>query len=377
MFPATSRTFTHAVSLVTVLLSLSACSPEKEKPKANPSVPVSVATAARKDVPVQLKAIGNIEPFNSVAIKSQVNGQIAKVHFQDGSDVQKGALLVTLQPESFQAALNQSEAALARDLAQAKFAREQAERYQQLVAEGIVTKDQYDQLRTNAESAAAAVAADRAAIANARIQLNYCYIRSPISGRTGNLALQLGNLVKANDLTLVTINQISPIYATFSIPEKSLPEVKKAMAGRALKIEAVVPNDPAGKETGTISFLDNAVNSATGTIKLKGVFANADHKLWPGQFVDVVMTLGVRRDAVVVPTQAVQVGQQGQYVYVVKPDKTAEMRPVTVAAEQAGESVIEKGVAPGETVVVSGQLRLTPGAKVELPSSQPAAVKRP
>ncbi|WP_035497537.1 efflux RND transporter periplasmic adaptor subunit [Citrifermentans bremense] len=377
MFPATCRRFVQAVSLVTVLLSLSACSTEKEKPKAKPAIPVAVATAARKDVPVQLKAIGNIEPFNSVAIKSQVNGQIAKVHFQDGCDVQKGALLVTLQPESFQAALNQSEAALTRDLAQAKFAREQAERYRQLVAEGIVTKDQYDQLRTNAESAAAAVAADRAAIANARIQLNYCYIRSPISGRTGNLALQLGNLVKANDLTLVTINQISPIYATFSIPEKRLPEVKKAMAGRALKIEAVVPNDPNGKETGTISFLDNAVNSATGAIRLKGVFANADRKLWPGQFVDVVMTLGVRRDAVVVPTQAVQVGQQGQYVYVVKPDKTAEMRPVTVAAEQAGESVIEKGVTPGETVVVSGQLRLTPGAKIELPSSQPAAVKRP
>ncbi|GAW68243.1 RND transporter [Geoanaerobacter pelophilus] len=377
MFPATSRRFVQAVGLVTVLLSLSACSTKKEKPKAKPAVPVAIATAARKDVPVQLKAIGNIEPFNSVAIKSQVNGQIAKVHFKDGSDVQKGALLVTLQPESFQAALNQSEAALARDLAQARFAREQAERYRQLVAEGIVTKDQYDQLRTNAESAAAAVAADRAAIANARIQLNYCYIRSPISGRTGNLSLQLGNLVKANDLTLVTVNQISPIYATFSIPERSLPEVKKAMAERALKIEAIVPNDPNGKETGTISFLDNAVNAATGTIRLKGVFANADRKLWPGQFVDVVMTLGLRRDAVVVPTQAVQVGQQGQYVYVVKPDKTAEMRPVTVAAEQGGESIIEKGVAPGETVVVSGQLRLTPGAKVELPSSQKVTEKRP
>ncbi|BCG45327.1 RND efflux system, membrane fusion protein [Citrifermentans bremense] len=377
MFPATSRRFVQAVGLVTVLLSLSACSTKKEKPKAKPAVPVAVATAARKDVPVQLKAIGNIEPFNSVAIKSQVNGQIAKVHFKDGSDVQQGALLVTLQPESFQAALNQSEAALARDLAQARFAREQAERYRQLVAEGIVTKDQYDQLRTNAESAAAAVAADRAAIANARIQLNYCYIRSPISGRTGNLSLQLGNLVKANDLTLVTVNQISPIYATFSIPERSLPEVKKAMAERALKIEAIVPNDPNGKETGTISFLDNAVNAATGTIRLKGVFANADRKLWPGQFVDVVMTLGLRRDAVVVPTQAVQVGQQGQYVYVVKPDKTAEMRPVTVAAEQGGESIIEKGVAPGETVVVSGQLRLTPGAKVELPSSQKGTEKRP
>jgi membrane fusion protein, multidrug efflux system len=365
-----------AVCLATAVLACGACSAKKEKPKVKPAVPVTVAVAIRKDVPVQIKAIGNIEPYNSVAIKSQVNGQIARVHFQDGSDVQKGALLITLDPESYEAALHQSEAALAKDLAQAKFIREQADRYELMLKDGIVTRDQYDQFRANADSAAATVASDRAAIRNAKIQLSYCYIRSPISGRTGNLALQPGNLVKANDISLVTINQLQPIYATFSIPEKRLAEVKKAMAGGQLKIDASIPNDPASRESGTISFLDNAVNAATGTIKLKGVFANSSRKLWPGQFVDLVMTLASRQNAVVVPTQAIQVGQDGQFVYVVQPDKTVAMRPVTVGAEQAGESIIDKGLAPGETVVITGQLRLTPGATIELPSSQPEAVKK-
>lgn len=197
-----------------------------------------------------------------------------------------------------------------------------------------------------------------------------------ISGRTGNLSLQPGNLVKANDISLVTINQVQPIYATFSIPEKRLAEVKKAMAGGALKVDAVIPNDPGSKETGTISFLDNAVNAATGTIRLKGVFTNSSGKLWPGQFVDLVMTLSSRQNAVVVPTPAIQTGQQGQFIYVVKPDKTVEMRPVTVGTEQAGESIIEKGLAPGETLVISGQLRLVPGATIEVPSGQAEAGKK-
>jgi len=373
---AKSGNFFLTVFLATALLACGACSAKKEKAKGKPAVPVTVALATQKDVPVQIKAIGNIEPFNSVAIKSQVNGQIARVHFKDGSDVQKGDLLITLEPESYEAALHQSEAALAKNLAQAKFTREQADRYELMLKDGIVTRDQYDQFRANAESAAATVAADRAAIRNARILLSYCYIRSPISGRTGNLSLQLGNLVKANDVSLVTINQLQPIYATFSIPEKRLAEVKKAMAGGGLKIEAAIPNDPASRETGTISFLDNAVNAATGTIRLKGVFANSARKLWPGQFVDLVMTLSSRKNAVVVPTQAIQTGQLGQFIYVVKQDQTVEMRPVTVGFEQDVESVIDKGLAAGETVVVSGQLRLTPGATVEVPSDKPEAGKK-
>jgi len=301
------------------LLLCAACTAKKEKPMTKPPVPVNVAQALQKDLPVQIRAIGNIEAFTSVAIKSQVSGQIARIHFTEGSHVEKGALLISIDPEPFQATLSQYEAALARDLAQERFAREQAERYAGLLKDGVVTRDQYESLRANAESLAAAVVADRAAIKSARIQLDYCTIRSPISGRTGTVALQAGNLVKANDLSIVTINQLTPIYVTFALPEKRLGEIKRAMAAGQLKIEAIIPNEPGSREAGEISFLDNAVNSATGTIKLKGTFANKAGKLWPGQFTDVLITLASRQSAVVVPSQAIQTGQDGEFVYVVKP----------------------------------------------------------
>ena len=358
------------------LLFCASCTTTKEKPKAKPPVPVKVAQVLQKDIPVQVKAIGNIEAYTSVAIKSQVNGQIARIHFTEGSDVEKGALLISIDPEPFQATVSQFEAALAKDQAQAKFAQEQASRYEGLLKEGIVTHDQYDLLKSNSESLLAAVVADRSAIKNAKIQLGYCSIRSPISGRTGTIALQTGNLVKANDLPIVTINQLTPIYATFSIPEKLLAEVKRAMAGNELKIEAVIPNEPGNTEVGTVSFLDNAVNPATGTIKLKGVFANRSRKLWPGQFTDVLMTLGQRKNAVVVPTNAIQTSQQGEFVYVVKSDNKVEMRQVTSAASSGEETVIGKGLAAGETVVVDGQLRLTPGATVESKEKQATESKK-
>lgn len=354
-----------------VLIFNTACTAKKEKPKAKPPVPVKVAQALQKDVPVQVKAIGNIEAYTSVAIKSQVSGQIERLHFSEGSDVEKGALLISIDPGPFQATVSQYEATLAKDQAQAKFAREQAQRYEGLVKEGIVTRDQHELLQSNAESLASAVIADRAAIKNARIQLGYCSIRSPISGRTGTIALHPGNLVKANDLPIVTVNQLSPIYATFSIPEKRLTEVKRAMAGKELKIEAAIPNEPGSTEIGTISFLDNSVNPTTGTIMLKGVFANKSRKLWPGQFTDVVMTLGSRINAVVVPANAIQTSQQGQFVYVVKPDRKVEMRLVTSAPMAGEEAVVEKGLAPGETVVADGQLRLTPGAVVDTGDRKP------
>lgn len=365
---------TSILSSLIFLLICTSCTAKKEV-KAKPPVPVTVVQARQKDVPIQVKAIGNIEAFTSVAIKSQVNGQIARVHFREGSDIQKGALLFSLDPEPFQATLSQCEAALDKDLSQAKFAREQAGRYEGLLKEGIVTRDQYDLLRMNAESFAATVAADRAAIKSAKIQLGYCTIRAPLSGRTGTLALQPGNLTKANDIPLVTINEVSPIYATFSIPEKRLAEVKRAMADKQLKIEAVIPNEPGSSEVGTISFLDNAVNAATGTIKLKGVFANKSRKLWPGQFTDVVMTLGQLKNAVVVPTNAIQSSQQGEFVYVVNPDHKVEMRQVTSVAAAGEDTVIGKGLAAGETVVTDGQLRLIPGALVEAKSKQPAGGK--
>jgi multidrug efflux system membrane fusion protein len=359
-----------------VVLFCAACTAKKDKPKVKTPVPVKVAQVVQKNVPVQIKAIGNIEAYTSVAIKSQVSGQIARVHFMEGSDAEKGALLISIDPEPFQATLSQCEAALAKDQAQAKFARDQANRYEGLLKEGIVTRDQYELLQSNAESLAATVVADRAAIKNARIQLGYCSIRSPISGRTGTIALHPGNLVKANDLPIVTINQVAPIHVTFSLPETRLGEVKRAMAAGQLRIEAIIPNEPGGTEIGTISFLDNAVNPATGTIKLKGVFANKSRKLWPGQFTDVLITLASRENAVVVPTHAIQTSQQGEFVYVVKPDNKVEMRQVTSAAEAGEETVIEKGLAPGETVVVDGQLRLTPGATVEMQEKQPAGGKK-
>ncbi len=358
------------------LLLCASCTAKKEKPKAKPPVPVKLAQAVQKDVPLQIKAIGNVEAYTSVAIKSQVNGQIARIHFTEGSDVEKGALLISIDPEPFQAVLSQCEAALVKDQAQAKYAREQSRRYEELLKEGIVTRDQYESLQSNADSLAATLVADRAAIKNAKIQLGYCSIRAPISGRTGTVALHPGNLVKANDLPIVTINQLSPIYVTFSLPEKRLAELKRAMAARQLKIEAVIPNEPGATEVGSISFLDNAVNPATGTIKLKGVFPNKSRKLWPGQFIDVLITLAARQNALVIPTSAIQTSQQGEFVYVVKQDNKVEVRPVTATAVAGEETVVEKGLAAGETVVVDGQLRLTPGATVEAKEKEPAGVKK-
>ncbi len=358
-----------------LLLLPMACADQKEKPRAKPAVPVKTVQAVQKTVPVQLKAIGTVEPFSSVALKAQVSGQISRIHVAEGSEVRQGDLLITIDSEPFQAALRQAEAALAKSQAQARFAADQARRYEGLLKEGIVTHDQHDQLQANAESLAAAVVADRAAVAAARIQLGYCTIRSPISGRTGSVGLHAGNLVKANEQTILTVNQISPAYVTFNLPEKRLAELKRALAGGQLKVEAVLPQDGGAPETGTISFLDNTANPATGTIKLKGLFENRSRRLWPGQFADVVLTLTSRPNVVVVPSPAVQQGQQGEYLYVVNREQQAELRQVVTAPAGVGELVIEKGVAAGETVVVDGQLRLTPGALVT--TAPPAASGKP
>jgi len=344
--------------------TLVACGAKKEKPAPRPPVPIRATVAQQKTVPVQIRGIGNVEAYNTVSIKAQVSGVVAKVHFREGQDVRKGDLLFTIDPRPFEASLKQAEATLARDRAQLRNAREQVKRYGSLLKDGIVTPEQYDQLKTAAEALEATIAADRAAMDNAGIQLGYCFIRSPIAGRTGNLAVDVGNLVKANDLPiLVTINQVSPIYATFTIPERDMVELRRHLKG-GLKVEAFVTGDDAAGESGTISFLDNAVDTATGTIKVKGTFANGNHRLWPGQFVTVVITLTRLPNAVVVPSQAVQTGQQGQFLFVVKPDQTVEMRPVTVGTAIGGETVIAAGVKPGDRVVTDGQVRLTPGAKV-------------
>jgi len=369
VFPARRRMRSAAIL---AFLFLAACSSDKDKPKPKPPVPVSAAKAVRKTVPVQIRVIGNVEAYNTVSIKAQINGMLDVVHFREGQDVKKGQLLFTIDRRPFVAALNQAKAALARDAAQERYAREQARRYGELIKDGIVTQDQFEQYRANADALAESVHADRAAVDNAAVQLSYCTIHSPIDGRTGNLMVQRGNLVKANDVpVLVTINQINPIYVTFSVPENQLADIKKFMGSGSLKVVAFIPNDNGPAEQGTLSFLDNAVDTATGTIKIKGTFANTGRRLWPGQFVNVVLTLTSIPNAVVVPAQAVQTGQSGQFVFVVKPDMTVESRPVATGQTLDAEVVVSKGVKQGETVVTDGQLSLVPGSRVKLKVDKP------
>ncbi|MFB3916587.1 MAG: efflux RND transporter periplasmic adaptor subunit [Terriglobales bacterium] len=354
--------------LAGALLWTAACTGGKKNDQAQAprSAPVTVATVVQRDMPVQIHAIGNVESPTSVAVKSMVSGEITSVHFKEGQDVKKGALLFTLDRRPLEAELRRAEATLAKDIATATNARVDARRYAALAREGVIAQQQAEQMESSARADEELVQADRAAVENARAQLQYTTIYSPITGRTGNLSIQLGNVVKANDTpSLVTINQISPIYVTFTIPEQFLSEVKRYMVLHKLAVEASIPND-SRPAVGTLTFIDNAVDRQTGTIKLKATFDNADRRLWPGQFVNVTMTLTTQPNAIVVPAQAVQTGQQGTYVFVVKADNTAESRPVKVARTIAGQSVVESGVQPGDRVVTDGQLRLVPGAKVEI-----------
>ncbi len=342
---------------------LSACG--KEAPVAPPPVPVQAAQAVRKDVPVQLRAIGTVQAENTVTVRSRIDGQILKVYFKEGQDVNKGDLLFVLDPKAIEANLRQAEATLAKDEVQAINAETEARRYAYLVEKGYVSQDQYDQFRTTAEALKATAKADRAAVENLRVQLQYCYIRSPLSGRTGSLLVDEGNVVKNNDTALLVINQIVPIAVIFSVPEKYLADIKKYRAAGALQAEVFAPEGNL-RESGTIFFVDNTVDATTGTIRLKGRFPNPDRRLWPGQFVDTVLTLTTQKDAVIIPSQAILTGQEGNFVFVVKSDATVEMRPVTVNRPLNGETVIDKGLSPGETVVTDGQVRLVPGSRVEI-----------
>jgi len=327
-----------------------------------PPVPVTVGQASLKTVPVQVRVIGTGEAYSTVNVKSQVDGRIENVHFQEGQDVKKGDLLFSIDPRPFQAAVQQAEANLARDQAQLRNAKAQADRYEALFKAGVVSRDQYDTYNTNYSALEATVKADQAVIETDTIQLGYCSIFAPIDGRTGNLMVHPGNTVKNGDATLVVINQISPIYIDFSVPEQHLPDIKRYQAEGSLPVQAIVPQEENHPEDGKVTFINNTVDNTTGTIMLKGTFANPDRRLWPGQFVNVVLTLTSMHDAVVVPSAAVQTGQQGQYVYVVKGDGSVEIRPVTPGAVMGDDQVIEKGVQSGEKVVTDGQLMLYPGA---------------
>jgi len=331
------------------------------------AVPVLLATAVQKSVPVQIRAVGNAEPFATVSVKSQVTGVLTKAHFKEGQDVKPGQLLFTVDPRPLEAAVKQAEANLARDVAQLKNLREQVKRYAELVEKQYVSREQYDQIRTNADAMEAVVDADRAALENARVQLSYCYIYSPVNGRVGSLLINEGNLVRVNDgAPLVVINQVSPMNVTFSVPESHLADLKRHMARGQLRVAASFPSDEGRPEMGVLEFVDNTVDRSTGTIKLKAVFTNNERRLWPGQFINVALTLTTQPDAVVVPSEAVQVGPEGQHVFVVKPDESVEVRPVTLGSTSEGEAVIAKGLMPGEQIVREGQFLLGPGSRIEV-----------
>jgi multidrug efflux system membrane fusion protein len=322
-------------------------------------VPVTVGTASRQDVPLEVRAIGHVEAYSTVALKARVGGEVKQVGFKEGQNVRKGDVLFQIDPRPYQAAFAQAEAQLERDRAVAKNFEEDSKRYADLVQKDYVTKDQ-------------------AAVENARLQLSYCTVTAPISARAGSVLVYPGNQVKGNDdKPLVVLNQVQPVYVTFSVPETSLAAIRQhARPGEKLKVTAVAasgqgsPGNAPAAQTGELTFLDNAVDMTTGTIVLKATFPNENEALWPGEYRDVLLTLANESGAVVVPTQAVQTGQSGQFVYVVKSDLTVESRPIKTSRTHGALTVISAGVQPGERVVTDGQLRLAPGAKVEIKQTE-------
>ena len=394
------------------------------------------AMVIQKAVPVQIRAVGNVQAISSVTIKSQVDGQVLRVHFEEGQNVRKGDILFTLDPAPFEATLRQAKAAMARDtaqllqteaaLSQSRAAEKQAEanlardvaqlenakaqerRYKSLIDDGAVSSEQYDTIRTAAAATVATVEADRAAVTNAQaaiqaaqaavanveaaieadqavvdnaqIQLNYTTLRAPMDGRTGSLLVHAGNTIKARDdsSAMVMVNQIQPIYVTFAVPQKYLEDIKKFLSQGTLKVEALPQGQKADAIQGALTFVNNTVDPSTASIQLKATFANVDNRLWPGQFLNTILTLTSDPNAVVIPSQAIQTGQQGPYVFVIKPDLTVDARTVAVERTVGPDAVIQTGLTPGERVVADGQVRLVPGARVEIrttPASTPAEGK--
>src|SRR5438876_1893081 len=339
--------------------------------KSAPAVPVTTAPVVTKTVAVRIYAIGNVEPYTTVAVKARVDGQIVSVHFKEGGEVRQGSVLFEIDPRPFAASLKQAQANLLKDKALLDRASQQEKRYKDLLAKNFISTDAYEQVRTNAETAGATVAANEAAIDNAKLSLEYCTIRSPVTGYAGRIQIQQGNLVKANDTnSMVTLNQVVPIYTSFSVPEQNVADVRRYQADGELKVAANFANATHPPMAGRLSFVDNSADATTGTIKLKAEFPNSDKALWPGQFVNVVLTLREQKDAIVTPSSAVQSGPTGQYVFVVKPDFTVELRNITITRAEGDDTVVASGLKAGDIVVTVGQLRLAPGTKVNVGKAQ-------
>jgi multidrug efflux system membrane fusion protein len=338
-------------------------------------VAVTVATATTRDMPVQLTGIGTARPFATVAVKSQQKGALTHVGFKDGDEVAEGALIFTIDPRPFEAAVSQAQAFLDRDKAQLAKAEADLRRTEELFQKSLATASARDQDRATVNALKATVAADEAAVHNAKVQAEFCNIRAPLAGRVGLLLVNRGNIVKDGDTVLAVINQLKPIYVDFGLPEQSLAAVREAAAAGTVPVTAMLPQQPGRSAMGKLAVINNEVDKATGTILVRAEFPNADEWLWPGQFVDVALTLRVEKDAVVVPQSAINLGQRGPFAFVVKPDQTVELRPVKTGIRQGADVVVTQGVAAGEHVVTSGQLRLINGAKVEVKDNKPPAGK--
>ena len=349
-----------------ILVMPTGCTKESQ-PHAFPPATVLAAKAVQKDMPVTISAIGTVEADKSVSLYSRVGGQLLRIHFKEGQDVRHGQMLFTVDPASYREKLRQSEGKLARDLALMKYNDEEAKRYVFLFEKGAVSKSEAEKYRTDAATYEATVKSDRAEVEDARLNLEYCYIRAPFDGRTGSYGANIGAIVKANDTALATLNQITPVNVRFSIPEKHIPDVKKYMRAGTLQVKTSPSADFKGEvRTGKLVFIDNTVDVNTGMIQLKAEFTNADKFLWPGQYVNVSLQLTVQSGAVVAPLRAVQMGDRGQYVFVVKPDMTVDLRPVVVDRTVGEEAIIAGGLSAGETVVTDGHLKVRPGGMVEI-----------
>jgi membrane fusion protein, multidrug efflux system len=358
--------------LVTVALTiLTGCSKgENPGPLARPPSPVLVAKAVRQTVPNQLREIGNVEALATVNIKSRVEGELVAIHFREGDFVEKGQLLFSLDSRPFVAALRLAEANLAKDRAEFVKADLDEKRYSFLLKQSVGSREQFDQAYATSAALQATVIADEAAVDTAKLNLEYSQIRSPLDGRTGNLQSHVGDMIKADaDNPMVTITQVQPIYVTFSIPEGALSAVRINSETRRLEVDAAFPNSPENSEHGVLAFIDNTVDKTTGTILLKGIFQNENQRLWPGQFVNATLTLDQIRNAVLVPSQAIEAGQNGSFVFVVDNSLRAHVRPIIAGAQIGGDTVIERGIEPGETVVTDGQMLLAPGSRVRIRSS--------
>lgn len=372
--PRQRLTWMALLTAVALGLAVIGCGNQQGSVRGGPaSVPVTAAPVEQKTVPISFRAIGNVEAIETVAIKARIGGELLRIGFREGDSVRQGEVLFVIDSRPYEAGLAQAEAMLARDQALLAKAEADISRYAELVEQDFVTKEQYDQIVADAAALKAVVAADEAAVVNARLNLEYCTIVAPVTGRTGNLGVKKGNLVKANDDSpMVTINQTTPIYAAFSVPAQHLPAVL-AHRNDGIEVLASIPGESVEPTAGVLTFVDNAVDTSTSTILLKATFVNRDERLWPGEFVDVTVILGEESDRVVCPTSAVQTSQEGQHVFVINDDSTVELRPVRVNRMDEREAVIDEGLTAGETVVTDGQLRLVPGAAVEITSAREPA----